>query len=230
MPTLNLQGLSILGYSRVKPSGTATPAINPATGATLAPGYFWTTQADVDRAASLAAQAFAVYQRWPAKRRAAFLRRIADLFEANSATIIERANLETALPPGRLQGETARTCGQLRLFASLIEDGWWVDARLDHGDPNRKPLPGPDVRSMLMPLGPVAVFSSSNFPFAFSVAGGDTASALAGLSAAPTDVALVDLALGDDNGLDLISKDNAKFFYTDKWLARRGSKAFEPWK
>lgn len=179
MPTLNLQGLSILGYSRVKPSGTATPAINPASGTTLVPGYFWSTRADVDRAASLAAQAFAVYHRWPAKRRAAFLRRIADLFEANSAAIIERANLETALPPGRLQGETARTCGQLRLFASLIEEGWWLDARLDHGDPSRKPLPKPDVRSMLMPLGPVAVFSSSNFPFAFSVAGGDTASALA---------------------------------------------------
>jgi NADP-dependent aldehyde dehydrogenase len=179
MPNLNLQGLSILGYSRVKPSGVPTPGINPASGANLAPGYFWATREDVDRAASLAARAFSVYSRWPAKRRAALLRRIAELFEANSAAIIERANLETALPSGRLQGETARTCGQLRLFASLVEEGWWLDARVDHGDPNRKPLPKPDVRSMLVPLGPVAVFSSSNFPLAFSVAGGDTASALA---------------------------------------------------
>jgi 2,5-dioxopentanoate dehydrogenase len=179
MPTPTLQGLSILGYSRAKPSGAATSALNPATGENLSPGYFWATAEDVDRAASLATQAFAVYSRWPAKRRAAFLCRIADLFEANFGAIIERANLETALPPGRLQGETARTCGQLRLFASLLEEGWWLDARIDHGDPGRKPLPKPDVRSMLVPLGPVAVFSSSNFPLAFSVAGGDTASALA---------------------------------------------------
>ena len=179
MPIPNLQGLSILGYSRVKPAGAATFPLNPATGEDLPPAYFWATREDLDRAASLAAQAFVVYSRWPAKRRAAFLRRIADLFEANSGAIIDRANRETALPPSRLQGETARTCGQLRLFASLIEEGWWLDARIDHGDPNRKPLPKPDVRSMHVPLGPVAVFSSSNFPLAFSVAGGDTASALA---------------------------------------------------
>jgi NADP-dependent aldehyde dehydrogenase len=179
MANLNLQGLSILGYNRVKPSGSPTPAINPATGAALSPGFFWATVEEVDRAAALAARAFAAYSQWPSKRRASLLRRIADLFEANSAAIIERANLETALPVGRLQGETARTCGQLRMFASLIEEGWWLDARIDHGDPARKPLPKPDVRSMLVPLGPVAVFSSSNFPLAFSVAGGDTASALA---------------------------------------------------
>ncbi|HVV72239.1 MAG TPA: aldehyde dehydrogenase (NADP(+)), partial [Verrucomicrobiae bacterium] len=108
-----------------------------------------------------------------------FLRRIASAFEAKAPEIIERANQETALPTPRLQGEAARTCGQLRLFASLIEDGWWLDARIDHADPNRKPVPKADVRSVRVPLGPVAVFSSSNFPFAFSVAGGDTASALA---------------------------------------------------
>ena len=179
MINLNLQGLSILGFSRVKPSGQPTRALNPATGETLSPGYFWATREDVHRAASLAAEAFSVYSRWPAKARAALLRRIAELFEANSGAIIERANLETALAAGRLQGEAARTCGQLRLFASLIEEGWWLDARIDHGDPARKPLSKPDVRSMLVPLGPVAVFSSSNFPLAFSVAGGDTASALA---------------------------------------------------
>ncbi len=101
------------------------------------------------------------------------------MFETNAPGIIERANLETALPLPRLQGETARTCGQLRLFAALLEEGWWQEARIDHADPDRKPVPKPDVRSMLVPLGPVAVFSSSNFPLAFSVAGGDTASALA---------------------------------------------------
>lgn len=176
---MKLEGLSILGRGRVQPVGKPTPAINPATGAALEPDYFWATAADVEQAAQLAAKAFAEFSRWPAKRRAVLLRRIAELIEANAATIQERANQETALPLPRLQGETARTCGQLRLFASLIEDGWWQDARIDHADPNRKPLPRPDVRSVLVPLGPVIVFSSSNFPLAFSVAGGDTASALA---------------------------------------------------
>jgi NADP-dependent aldehyde dehydrogenase len=176
---MKLEGLSILGHNRVKPAGKPTPALNPATGAALEPAYFWATSQDVDRAAQLASDAFAEYGRWSAKRRAALLRRIAELFEANAAAIQERANQETALPPARLQGETARTCGQLRLFASLLDDGWWLDARIDRADPNRKPQPKPDVRSMMAPLGPVVVFSSSNFPFAFSVAGGDTASALA---------------------------------------------------
>ncbi len=176
---MKLEGLSILGQRRVQSSGRPTRAVDPATGARLKPGYYWATAEDGDRAARLAAQAFLQYGRWPATRRARLLRRIAELFEANLAEITERANLETALPPARLQGEAVRTCGQLRLFASLIEAGWWLDARIDHGDPNRKPAPKPDIRSLLVPLGPVVVFSSSNFPLAFSVAGGDTASALA---------------------------------------------------
>ncbi len=176
---MKLEGLSILGQRRVQPSGRPTRALNPASGARLKPGYYWASVQDGDQAARLAARAFLEYGRWPAARCARLLRRIAELFEANLGEIIERANLETALPPARLQGEAARTCGQLRLFASLIEDGWWLDARIDHGDPNRKPAPKPDIRSMFVPLGPVVVFSSSNFPLAFSVAGGDTASALA---------------------------------------------------
>lgn len=176
---MKLEGLSLLGHGRVKRAGKPTPAINPTTGAALEPGYFWATSKDVEQAAQLAAKAFAEYGRWPAKPRAALLRRIAELIETNAAAVQERANQETALPLARLQGETARTCGQLRLFATLIEAGWWCDARIDRADPNRKPLPKPDVRSLRVPLGPVVVFSSSNFPFAFSVAGGDTASALA---------------------------------------------------
>jgi NADP-dependent aldehyde dehydrogenase len=87
---------------------------------------------------------------------------------------------ETALPAARAKSELGRTCAQLRLFAALVEDGGWVDARIDHGDPARRPAPRPDLRSMLRPLGPVAVFPPANFPLAFSVAGGDTAAALAG--------------------------------------------------
>ena len=177
--TVKLEGLSVLGYRRAPLSGSPICAINPATGAKLDPGYYWATANVVDAAAVLAQRAFTAYQDWPHPKRAGLLRRIAELIEANGPAIIERANLETALPAARLQGESARTCGQLRLFASLIEAGWWVDARIDHADPDRKPLPKPDVRSMRVPLGPVAVFSSSNFPLAFSVAGGDTASALA---------------------------------------------------
>ena len=176
---MKLAGLSLIGAGRANAAGKPVSPINPATGTRLEPDYFHATVAEVGQAAQLAAQAFDEFSRWPGRRRAALLRRIAALIEANAAAIQERAGQETALPPARLQGETARTCGQLRLFAAVIEDGRWLDARIDHGDPQRKPLPKPDVRSMLAPLGPVAVFSSSNFPLAFSVAGGDVASALA---------------------------------------------------
>jgi NADP-dependent aldehyde dehydrogenase len=176
---MKLDGLSIIGQTRARATGKPVPAFNPATGAPLGPDFYWATMVDVNQAAQLAARAFTEFRLWPGKRRAGLLRRIAELIEASATAIQERANQETALPIPRLQGETARTCGQLRLFASLIEEGWWLDARIDHADPNRKPLPKPDVRSMLTSLGPVVVFSSSNFPLAFSVAGGDTASALA---------------------------------------------------
>jgi alpha-ketoglutaric semialdehyde dehydrogenase len=176
---MKLEGLSIVGRKRVKLSGHAVSYANPATGAPLEPPYYHATARDAGRAVQLAARAFAEYGRWPGLRKAALLRRIAELIEANAPAIQERAGQETALPPGRLQAETARTCGQLRLFAALVEEGSWGDARLDHADPNRKPAPKPDVRMMSAPLGPVMVFSSSNFPLAFSIAGGDTASALA---------------------------------------------------
>ena len=108
-----------------------------------------------------------------------FLRTIADNIEGLGNALIERASLETSLPNARFLGERARTCGQLRMFADLLDEGSWVDARIDHAIPDREPVPKPDVRSMLRPLGPVAVFCASNFPLAYSVAGGDTASALA---------------------------------------------------
>jgi 2,5-dioxopentanoate dehydrogenase len=118
-------------------------------------------------------------ERVSGKDRGAFLRAIAAKIESIAGVVIERAALETALPLARLQGETVRTCAQLRLFAQVAEDGSWVQARIDHYDPERKPAPKPDIRSLLRPLGPVVVFGASNFPLAFSVAGGDTASALA---------------------------------------------------
>ena len=153
--------------------------MDPKTGKSLEPDFFSATSEDVEDAVQMAAKAFEVYRRTSGKERAAFLRKIATNIEAISADVIERAGQETALPQARLQSETGRTCGQLRLFAQVAEEGSWVNARIDRADAERKPLPKPDIRSMLRPLGPVVVFGASNFPLAFSTAGGDTASALA---------------------------------------------------
>jgi 2,5-dioxopentanoate dehydrogenase len=155
-------------------------ATNPTTGQRLQPDFIPATADEVEHAAQLAAKAFETYQRVSGRDRGAFLRTIAAKIEAIAGDVVERAAQETALPQARLQGETARTCAQLRLFAQVAEEGSWVQARIDRADPDRKPAPKPDLRSMLRPLGPVVVFGASNFPLAFSVAGGDTASALAG--------------------------------------------------
>ena len=146
----------------------------------MQPGFIPATAEEIELAVHLSAEAFEVYQRVSGRDRGAFLRTIAAKIESIAAEIVERAAQETALPQGRLQAETGRTCAQLRLFAQVAEEGSWVQARVDHADPNRKPAPKPDIRSMLRPLGPVVVFGASNFPLAFSVAGGDTASAFAG--------------------------------------------------
>ena len=142
-------------------------------------GYFVATAAEVDRALTLADTAAAPYRALSAAQRAAFLIAIAEEIEALGDALIERASLETALPAVLLTGERGRTTGQLRMFAGVIQEGSWVQARIELPLPDRKPLPRADLRRMLIPLGPVAVFGASNFPFAFSVAGGDTASALA---------------------------------------------------
>src|SRR5882724_9416441 len=176
---MKLTGRSIIGFESGAGSSEVFHATNPTNGETLEPGFAAATLEEVERAAQLAHEAFPKYSQTSGCERAAFLRKIAANIEVNSTEIIERAEQETALPKARLQGETARTCGQLRLFAQLVEKGSWVGARLDRPDPDRKPLPKPDLRSMLRPIGPVVVFGASNFPLAFSVAGGDTASALA---------------------------------------------------
>jgi NADP-dependent aldehyde dehydrogenase len=136
------------------------------------------SRAHVESAADGAAGAFDAYRRMPADARAAFLDRIAAAIEANDE-LVDAARAETALPVPRLIGERARTANQWRLFAGLVREGSWVDARIDRALPARTPLPKPDIRRLLIPIGPVAVFGASNFPLAFSVAGGDTASALA---------------------------------------------------
>src|SRR5450631_1653957 len=174
-----LAGRSLIGFREGTGVGEAMYATNPTTGERLQPGFLPATAEEVDLAARLAAEAFEAYRRVSGRDRGAFLRTIAAKIESIAGDVIERAAQETALPPARLQGETARTCAQLRLFAQVAEEGSWVQARIDRAVPDRKPAPKPDIRSMLRPLGPVVVFGASNFPLAFSVAGGDTASALA---------------------------------------------------
>ena len=175
----NLKGKSIIGFQL---GGEGVPdifGINPATGESLQPGYAAVSEAELNLAVELAADAFEVFSKTSGTDKASFLRKIADNIEAIGDDLARLAPQETGLPEGRIRMETGRTCGQLRLFASVAEEGSWVDARIDLADPERVPVPKPDVRSMERPLGPVAVFCASNFPLAFSVAGGDTASALA---------------------------------------------------
>lgn len=174
-----LQGTSFIGYSRGAGGSEAGRSVTAATGEPLPPEFKAALPAEIDRACQMAARAFSEYAALPPERRAGFLRMAADGIEQLGGTLVERVCAETALPSGRVEGERTRTCNQLRMFAALIEEGSWVDARIETADPARKPLPKPDLRSLQRPLGPVAVFCAGNFPLAYSVAGGDTASALA---------------------------------------------------
>jgi 2,5-dioxopentanoate dehydrogenase len=154
-------------------------AINAATNELLEGAFPNATSEDIDLAVKKATEAFDVYKKVDNKSKAAFLDQIADEILNLGDALIERCHLETGLPIARLQGERGRTMGQLKLFATMVREGSWVDARIDTAMPDRTPLPRVDLRHMLLPLGPVVVFGASNFPLAFSTAGGDTASALA---------------------------------------------------
>lgn len=177
--TTELTGASFLGHERVANSTTTFQAKNPATGETLEPSYPLNSKVEVDRACNLAANAFATYRRTSPSERAAFLRAIAENLEAMGEAITARFVAESGLPAGRAEGERARTAGQLRLFANEIEKPTWNRPVIEHANPDRTPLPKPDTRLRYVPLGPVAVFGPANFPLAFTVAGGDSASALA---------------------------------------------------
>jgi NADP-dependent aldehyde dehydrogenase len=137
-----------------------------------------TTQ-EVDAALREAQLAFLSYKNINGKKKAAFLREVANEIESLGQKLVETAMRETNLPEARIINERGRTTGHCRMFADLVEEGSWVDARVDVGDPERKPAPKPDLRKMLVPLGPVVVFGAANFPLAYSTMGGDSASALA---------------------------------------------------
>jgi len=176
---MDLSGENLIGGEPVRGSGTSFRAVDPVTGAPLAPEFREGDAGLVDRALGTADAAFAPFARTAPADRARFLRAISDALLGLGDPLLQRAHAETALPLARLESERTRTVNQLRLFADLLDEGSWVEARIDPGDAARAPAPKPDLRRILVPLGPVAVFAASNFPFAFSVAGGDTASALA---------------------------------------------------
>lgn len=176
---MQLTGDMLIGGAAVRGKGPAMRAVDPSNGNNLGPSFMGGTTADVDHACRLAWSAFDVFRETSLDERARLLEGIADQLLALGEGLIERACAETGLPRARIEGERGRTVGQLRLFADVVRDGGWMDARIDPAQPLRKPMARSDLRQRHIGIGPVAVFGASNFPLAFSVAGGDTASALA---------------------------------------------------
>lgn len=176
---MNITGQLLIGQHQVVGIPAAYRATNPATGEPLEPTFAAASSQDVDLAATLAAQASDAYRATSPGQRAVLLECIATGIEALGAPLIERAMAETGLPRARLEGERGRTAGQLRLFARVLRAGLWQQATIDTAQAERQPARRPDLRMQQIALGPVVVFGASNFPLAFSVAGGDTASALA---------------------------------------------------
>ncbi|TAP41744.1 aldehyde dehydrogenase (NADP(+)) [Arthrobacter sp. S39] len=176
---MTINGHSLIAGETAAGTGGTTYGFNPATNEQLDPAYTLITEAQLTTATSDAADAYASFSTLDPETHAAFLEAIADNIEAIGDELIVRAGLETGLPAARLQGERARTTGQLRLFATVVRQGDFRGVRIDPALPDRTPLPRADIRQRQIPLGPVAVFGASNFPLAFSTAGGDTASALA---------------------------------------------------
>lgn len=174
-----LTGEMIIGGEPVRGTAGNVRAVDPSTGAELEPAFGLADEAQTELAATLAAAAFDQYRATAPEQRARFLERAAENIEALGDGLVERAVAETGLPEARIRGERARTTGQLRLFAAVLREGSWQGARLDPALPDRRPAPRVDIRQRKVPLGPVLVFGASNFPLAFSTAGGDTASALA---------------------------------------------------
>ena len=176
---MNILGKNILGNSSSSEGTVGIQALNPATGETLGPLFYKATLSELETAVQKAISAFDTYKNTSGQQKATFLEAIATEIEQLGDTLLNRYMAESGLPAGRAAGERGRTMGQLRMFANLIREGSWVNATIDPALPDRQPLARPDLRSMERALGPVAVFGASNFPLAFSVAGGDTAAALA---------------------------------------------------
>jgi 2,5-dioxopentanoate dehydrogenase len=174
-----IEGKQIIGFETIAGGAETFDSFNPASGEKLSYRFNKATSGEVNLACDSAASAFQIYRKKSGMEKALFLETIANEIQELGSELIDLCCMETALPRGRIEGERTRTVNQLKLFASLLREGSWVDARIDVADPKREPIPKPDIRYMEIALGPVVVFGASNFPLAFSVAGGDTASALA---------------------------------------------------
>lgn len=174
-----LKGHNLLGMTESYEGKDFLQSFSTLTQQVLPELFAIATEQEVNMAVDKATNAFVIYKTKTAEEKAVFLETIAGEIMALGDELIQRAMLETGLAEARLTGERARTAGQLKLFAEVLREGSWVEAVIDTEMHERKPLARPDLRKMLVPIGPVAVFGASNFPFAFSTAGGDTASALA---------------------------------------------------
>lgn len=176
---MNLKGLNYIGTTLSEASEKSFRAFSPSRGHELEEIFFLASLKELEVAVTKAQGAFTFLSKSDPKQRANFLETIADEIMALGDTLVNRCVEESGLPIARVTGERNRTCIQLKMFAQLLREGSWVHASIDTAQPSRIPLPKPDIRKTLVPLGPVAVFGASNFPLAFSTAGGDTASALA---------------------------------------------------
>jgi len=177
---MNLQGNNIIGHSLSDAGQNMFRAVNPTDGSLSDSAFRIAAYSDIEAAMNLADQAMPVLSGISPEIKASFLEQIAENILAAGDRLVETVHFETGLPVSRIIGERGRTISQIKMFVNLIREGSWVDATIDTGDPHRQPAPKPDLRKMLFPIGPVVVFGASNFPLAFSVAGGDTISALAG--------------------------------------------------
>lgn len=178
---MKIEGQQIIGATLDdQHNGKSFYPTNPGTGEEITTVKYHNASEDqMDKAVRLAAKAHADYKNTSSKKRAEFIRAIASEIESIGELLTSTAGAETGLPDGRLNGERGRTTGQLKMFADWIEEGSYLQATIDEALPDRKPMPRSDLRRVNQPLGPVVVFGASNFPLAFSTAGGDTASALA---------------------------------------------------
>ena len=174
-----IKGLNYIGEDGSAKGTTVFSTFNPKSNQATAWKFHEATDSEIEEAVTLASEAFQSYKDFAGSKKATFLRAIAEEIEALGDTLTDVYMQETGLPEGRAKGERGRTIGQLKAFASLLEQGSWIEATIDTAIPDREPLPKVDIRKLLIPVGPIAVFGASNFPFAFSTAGGDTASALA---------------------------------------------------
>ena len=176
---MTIEQRNLIGFEFSKGSNKTMQGVNPKTNSIISDEFFVATKADVDKAVVKAQEAFQAFSKADWSKRATFLETIADEMENLGDDLIKKACDETGLPEGRIIGERGRTVGQLRMFANYIKGGDWVEATIDTAIPDRAPIPKTDLRKMMVALGPVVVFGSSNFPLAYSVAGGDTAAAFA---------------------------------------------------